>query len=179
THEQNTATQKKQRRHNNADSTTQTQQHRLNSTNSTTQTQQHKLDTLPHTDKMLAESTQSFEDASERHITEHSIDQASQTVNSTIKYRSATSNFVTATLPKITVQEIDEPIVLNYWTEVGGRAITGFGKDHVFKILEETKGYWAVQRVGYSAEEDLTIEEKDVVARKCPQAIVKWRKSPS
>ncbi|KAI6754896.1 hypothetical protein HG530_012648 [Fusarium avenaceum] len=125
---------------------------------------------------MSAETTQ---DASERQITEHSIDRASRTVNFTIKYRSATSDFAPATLPEITVQEIDEPLVLKYWTEVGGRAITGFGKDHVFKILEETKGYWAVQWVGYSAEEDLTIEEKHVVARKCPEAIVKWRKSLS
>ncbi|KAH6952139.1 hypothetical protein DER45DRAFT_636425 [Fusarium avenaceum] len=124
-------------------------------------------------------STQAFKDASERQITDHSIHLASRLVTFTIKYRSPASDLITALLPEITVQEIDEPLVLKYWTEVGGRAITGFGKDHVFKVLEETKRYWAVQWVGYSAEEDLTIEEKDVVARKCPEAIVKWRKSLS
>jgi hypothetical protein len=100
-------------------------------------------------------------------------------VTFTIKYRSPTADFVTATLPEITVQGIDEPLVLKYWTEAGGRAITGFGKDHVFKILDEIKRYWAVQWVGYSAEEEGTLETKDVVARKCPQAIIKWRKSLS
>jgi hypothetical protein len=98
-----------------------------------------------------------FKDASERQITDHSIHGATRNVNFTIKYRFPTAGFVTATLPGITVQEIDEPLVLKYWTEAGGCAITGLGKDHVFKILEETKRYWAVQWIGYSAEEEVTI----------------------
>ena len=70
--------------------------------------------------------------------------------------------------------------MLNYWTAKSGRATTGLDKDGILKIVDETKRYWIVQWVEYPADEEgVTVETKDIVAQKYPQAIVKWRNSLS
>jgi hypothetical protein len=118
-------------------------------------------------------------DASEREITHHYTSQEFRTVIFTVKYSSSTGHKTTA-IPEKQLQGIDEPLVLEYWTQKGGRATTGLGKDGILKIVDETKRYWIVQWVGYPADEDgMTCETKDVVAQKCPVAIVKWRSSLS
>lgn len=85
----------------------------------------------------------------------------------------------TATFSESLVQEVDEDLVLEYWEELGGRdVVTGLGKEHVFKIVEEMERWWIVQWVGYS-DEEISCEEKHHIARICPLAIVKWRRSLS
>ncbi|KAI1071692.1 hypothetical protein LB507_005340, partial [Fusarium sp. FIESC RH6] len=118
-------------------------------------------------------------DASEREIRSHDVVQESREVIFTVKYTTSTGKKITE-VPEKKLQEIDEPLVLAYWTKKGGRATTGLGKDGILKILDEMKRYWVVQWVGYPADEDgITCETKDVVARKCPEAIIKWRNSLS
>ncbi|CAG7558365.1 unnamed protein product [Fusarium equiseti] len=126
-----------------------------------------------------AATIKALTDASEREITHHYTSQEFRTVIFTVKYSSSAGHKTTA-IPEKQLQEIDEPLVLEYWTQKGGRATTGLGKDGILKIVDETKRYWIVQWVGYPADEDgMTCETKDVVAQKCPEAIVKWRSSLS
>ncbi|KAJ4127803.1 hypothetical protein NW768_008078 [Fusarium equiseti] len=127
----------------------------------------------------VAATTQALIDASEREILHHYVNRQFQAVVFTVKYSSAAGQTTTEIVERH-LQEIDEPLVLAYWDRKGGRATTGLGKDEILKILDEMKRYWVVQWVGYPADEDgITCETKDVVAQKCPEAIIKWRKSLS
>ncbi|KAH7184745.1 uncharacterized protein B0J16DRAFT_383800 [Fusarium flagelliforme] len=105
---------------------------------------------IPHVSMSVARTIKALTDAYEREITHHYVTREYRAVIFTAKYTSAT----------------------------GGRATTGLGKDGILKIVDETKRYWVVQWVGYPADEDgITCETKDVVAQKCPEAIIKWRNS--
>ncbi|RFN45242.1 hypothetical protein FIE12Z_10523 [Fusarium flagelliforme] len=126
-----------------------------------------------------AANIKALTDASEREITHHYVAQRFQAVMFTVKYTSAAGQKTTE-IPEKNLQEIDEPLVLDYWTAKGGCATTGLGKDGVLKILDEMKRFWVVQWVGDPADEEgVTVDTKDVVVEKCPQAIVKWRNSLS
>ncbi|RBR04092.1 uncharacterized protein FIESC28_11630 [Fusarium coffeatum] len=126
-----------------------------------------------------AATAKALTDASEREITSHHVSQEFRAVIFTAEYTTSTGKKITE-IPEKNLQEIDEPLVLAYWKQKGGRATTGLGKDGILKVLDEMKRYWVVQWVGYPADEDgVTCETKDVVARKCPEAIIKWRNSLS
>ncbi|KAJ4026405.1 hypothetical protein NW752_001347 [Fusarium irregulare] len=109
----------------------------------------------------VAPTTEGVIDAFEREIIDHRVSPVSHAVIFRVKYTTSTGK-ATTQIPEKKLQEIDEPL------------------DGILKILDEMKRYWVIQWAGYPADEDsITCETKDVVARKCPEAIIKWRNSLS
>ncbi|KAI6749664.1 hypothetical protein HG530_015078 [Fusarium avenaceum] len=117
-----------------------------------------------------------WEGAYEVKIEHHTIQKETCRVSFRIKFKyGPETSWISAVAEELDLQKHYPSVVLNYWTNLGGRCqVTDFEKYHVYRIVSEKKRHYEVQWIGYG-ETDTSWEPKTKIKRICPAAIAEWK----
>ncbi|KAH6951573.1 hypothetical protein DER45DRAFT_543085 [Fusarium avenaceum] len=117
-----------------------------------------------------------WEGAYEVKIEHHMIQKDTCQVSFRIKFKyGPETSWISAVAEELDLQKHYPSVVLNYWTNLGGRCqVTDFEKYHVYRIVSEKKRHYEIQWIGYG-ETDTSWEPKIKIKRICPAAIAEWK----